>query len=269
MILIPHMDDGVLACGGTMARLPEKSNTHFIYATDGAQSPKSPFPWRRRDSVDLSAIRAQEAREALRVLGMPLENIRFLGFPDKKLKSAFPELTRSITDHVKRIRPDHILTPFRYDRHPDHITLNRATYMSLNQLDSRIQAHEYFVYYRWRLLPKGDVRSYIRPEYLTKVDIHSYAELKRRALQCHKSQTTKFFPWQERPILTQKLVDDVCNGPEIFLRDNLVRPGVSIFAQSQNWIRFVHAVEPTLKKCKDTISTLLDRSIFQNGKRPN
>ena len=34
VIAVPHRDDEALALGGTIARLPEKSRVHVVYATD-------------------------------------------------------------------------------------------------------------------------------------------------------------------------------------------------------------------------------------------
>lgn len=45
-VTVPHMDDCVLACGGTTALLPHKTEIHFVYATDGARSPPSFFLFR-------------------------------------------------------------------------------------------------------------------------------------------------------------------------------------------------------------------------------
>jgi len=39
VVVVPHMDDCVLAVGGTIARLANKEHIHFIYATDGMGSP--------------------------------------------------------------------------------------------------------------------------------------------------------------------------------------------------------------------------------------
>ncbi len=44
-VAVPHMDDGVLACGGSVALLPRGSQVHFVYATDGSRSPAPLFPW--------------------------------------------------------------------------------------------------------------------------------------------------------------------------------------------------------------------------------
>jgi LmbE family N-acetylglucosaminyl deacetylase len=37
LVLAPHLDDEALACGGTIASLPEKTRVHVAFATDGAR----------------------------------------------------------------------------------------------------------------------------------------------------------------------------------------------------------------------------------------
>ena len=39
LIVAPHMDDEALACGGLIAKLPQKDRIHILYATDGMKSP--------------------------------------------------------------------------------------------------------------------------------------------------------------------------------------------------------------------------------------
>src|SRR6266498_2234255 len=85
VIAAPHMDDEVLACGGTIARLPQKKQIHCVYATDGSKSPVPPCSWLGSAAPDLSSIRMQEARMSGSVLGIPQENLHFLQFPDGKL----------------------------------------------------------------------------------------------------------------------------------------------------------------------------------------
>ena len=260
-VTVPHMDDGVLGCGGTLAQLPDKQRIHVIYATDGAQSPTPMFPWQGPPASDLAAIRMEEAKAALAVVGIPETNIHFLAFPDGKLRQVGKALHQSLLDLFARIRPEQVLTPFRYDRHPDHLALNRATTAVLQHTFFDVQMFEYFIYYRWKLLPKGDVRAYIRADHLVSIDIAPEAERKRQALACFRSQTTRFYAWQDRPILTAALLDEVCHEPERFLRCPPRDPKIPIFTKLHPWIRLVHRTEPVLKKRKDEVVTLLRRGL--------
>jgi LmbE family N-acetylglucosaminyl deacetylase len=162
-----------------------------------------------------------------------------------------------LIDFFSKLKPNNILMPFRYDRHPDHVALHRATLQALECLTPRIQVLEYFVYYRWKLLPEKDVRKYVRPDHLIAVNIQAGSESKRRALDCFQSQTTKFFPWQYRPNLTRAFLDEVCREPELFLRHDPSFPERSIFTRAHTWIRVAHVAEPLLKRWKDEARIVL------------
>jgi LmbE family N-acetylglucosaminyl deacetylase len=260
LVIVPHMDDEVLACGGTIARLPSPAKVHLVYATDGGQAYAPVVPWLDSTSPELSAVRRVEATAALERLGVPPHNLHFLDLPDGRLEHQGPALERAFAELLWKMRPDHVLIPFRYDRHPDHLAVNRAAHTAMRG-GCRAQLFEYFVYYRWRMLRGGDVRRYLRRDAVFAVDIEPVAERKRTALDCFKSQTTSFYPWQDRPILSQTSLDEVCQHPEIFLRHDPALAGAAVFSAARGWIRFVHAFEPTVKRRKDQVMSLMRRGV--------
>jgi LmbE family N-acetylglucosaminyl deacetylase len=262
VILAPHMDDELLACGGTIASLPVKNHIHFVYATDGSKSPVPTLPWLGSTSTDLKTIRTQEAKNALKFLNIPDKNITFLNLPDRKLNKHINELTQKLGKILSDLKPVWLMIPFRYDRHPDHLALNRAAKKACSNLnENKGNIVEYFVYYRWRLLPGGDIRKFIHPGQLLEVDIASKASEKKKALQIYKSQTTLFFSWQDRPILPHQRVDEVSRSPEYFLIYNSDYPGAEIFQQSKTLIRIIHLIEPPLKTIKEMAMALWRRGL--------
>jgi LmbE family N-acetylglucosaminyl deacetylase len=266
LLTVPHQDDGVLACGGTIARLPDPKAVHVVYATDGSRSPEPVLPWGDRAGPDLVDVRADEAREAMTSLGVPVENVHFLALPDGALRGHATELSASLAELVARIRPNHVLTPFRYDRHTDHLALNRAvtTLEGEGKLGEAVVT-EYFVYHYWRLLRRGDVRAYIRPGLLQQVEIEEVFRRKRGALDRFRSQTTRFYEWQTRPNLTPQLLDAVSREPEVFLRYDRRMPGARVFRGNVPWIRAAHRLEPVLKKRKDQAVALLKRAFVRRS----
>lgn len=252
LILAPHMDDEVLACGGTIAQLPQKKHIQVVYATDGALSPVAPGGRAGLPPEDLPDIRISEARAALERLGIPAENLHFWGFPDARLQDYAAPLRRRLGDLIAELQPEQLLVPFRYDRHPDHLALHRAALAVAEGLELP-EIVEYFVYYRWQLLPGKDLRRFIPPEKLWWIDISAQAELKQRALQCYRSQTTCFYPWQSRAILPPARVEEVSRAPEVFLRYDPQQPGAAVFSRARSWIRLVHRLEPRLKVWKDRL----------------
>jgi LmbE family N-acetylglucosaminyl deacetylase len=257
-VLAPHMDDELLACGGTLAALPSRSRVHVVWATDGSRSPAPAGPW-RRPPAGLAQVREREAREALGVLGVPQENLHFLCLPDGRLRSHAAELDRALAPLLDAIDPDHLLAPFRYDRHPDHLAVQRAAATWIAGREDRSELLEYFVYTRSRLLPRGDIRSYIRPGLLLGVDISAWSGAKRKALERYRSQTTRAYAFQHRPNLTPALLDEVCLEPELFLPSSASMPGPAVLEGPVAYVRIAHRIEPALKERKDRLLAFLRR----------
>ena len=262
VIVAPHMDDEALACGGLIARLPEKNRIHIIYATDGMKSPAPVLPGDEISS-DLGEVRMSESVGAMKLLGVPEQNLHFLCLPEAELKDHLPAMQKLLGDKLKELSPQHIFVPFRYDRHLDHLAVNHVVVAALENNTIKAQLVEYFVYYRWRLLPKRDIRQYIKPQYLFALDISDVAALKRRSLDCFASQTTIYYPWQTRPILTSTLLDEECAKPEYFLM-NASFSGTAVFSNLVPWIRLAHRLEPILLRWKYLILSTLKR-VFRSG----
>jgi LmbE family N-acetylglucosaminyl deacetylase len=263
VIVAPHMDDEALACGGLIAKLPHKDRIHIIYATDGMKSPAPIITGRDKISPDLGKTRIQESVEAMKLLGVPEHNLHFLGLPEAQLKKHLSSLRNLLGNKIRTIAPRQIFVPFRYDRHPDHLAVNHAIVSDFRQGDMQPQLIEYFVYYRWRLMSKRDIRRYIRPQLLFKLEFGDVAGKKRQALDCFTSQTTIYYPWQTRPILTSLLLDEECQNPEFFLISNDPSAGAVVFSSSVLWIRLAQRLEPFLQRWKYRISATLQR-LLQN-----
>ena len=266
VIVAPHMDDEGLACGGLIAKLPDKDRVHIIYATDGMKSPAPIIPGRDQISPDLGKIRMQESIEAMKLLGVPEQNLHFLCLPEAELKKHISSLRNLLGDKIRAISPIYLFVPFRYDRHPDHLAVNDVVTSGLQEGILQAQVIEYFVYYRWRLMPKRDIRRYIRPQFLFRLEIGDVAQQKRQALDCFTSQTTIYYSWQTRPILTSALLDEECENPEFFLISTSSFSGSAIFLNSIPWIHLVHRIEPFLQKWKYLAGAYMKR-IVQNRVR--
>jgi LmbE family N-acetylglucosaminyl deacetylase len=259
VIVAPHMDDEALSCGGLIAKLPHKEGVHIIYVTDGMKSPAPIIPGRDKISPNLGKIRMQESIDAMKLLGVPEQNLHFLCLPEAQLQKHLSSLRNLLRNKIGTIAPKFIFVPFRYDRHPDHLAVNQAVAFDLQQDFPQVQLIEYFVYYRWRLMPKRDIRRYIQPQLLFKLEIADVAQQKRQALNSFTSQTTIYYPWQTRPILTSILLDEECQNPEFFLISNDSLAGAAVFSNSVLWIHLVHRLEPFLQRWKYRLSATLKR----------
>jgi LmbE family N-acetylglucosaminyl deacetylase len=252
LVLSPHFDDEVLGCGGTLARLSDKQNLHVAYVTDGSASPR--LDPSTAQQIDLRALRATESRQAMAELGVPEGNLHFLGIQEGQVAKGLQRLEHSLRALLDGIRPEHVLVPFRYDRHPDHLAVNRIT-RRLGQREFGFRMLEYFIYYRTRLLPGGDLRTYIHPSLLVQVEIDPVMARKRRALACFRTQVTTFVEGQNRPILSEELIEAFCREPEVFLRPDLLREGDRLFSVPLWYVQLAQTAEWRLKRWKYIAAT--------------
>jgi LmbE family N-acetylglucosaminyl deacetylase len=255
LVIAPHMDDESLGCGLLMASHRRKEFLHLLFATDGSHSPEPTAGASDGVRYQLAQTREREARAAMAVLGVPPGNVAFLGLEDGTLANRREELRAALIDHVRRIGAGVVLVPFRYDRHPDHLAISHAIADARRDGALTASVIEYFVYSQWRLLPGGDVRAYLPAVDLrARFPTEATAKLKRRALECHRSQVSCFYEWQTRPILTRELLDRVCAEPEVYLLHDALRPGRLALARARHWVPVAHRLEPWLKRCKDRLT---------------
>ena len=257
-IVAPHTDDELIGCGGLLATGDVASRSHVIYASDGSLSPSSPFPWHKSDRAALAGARRREAAAGLEEIGLPPGRGHFLDLPDGALGAHGPALESLLLERLVDLGPDHLLAPFRYDFHPDHMAVSRAVQALVRRGEVRARVLEYFAYARWKLLPGGDVRAHIRDEALLRFEPNAAArDRKRKAFEAHASQTSLYYPWQKRINLTPEFVEAHCAEAEFLVRPTPGDHPDAIFRSSPRWIRAVHSVEPRLKRAKDLALALV------------
>ena len=118
LVVAPHPDDAEIGCGGTVALLAREGvEVHYLIATNGDKGTEDPT----LTNADLAATRDKEQRDAAAMLGV--KEVTILQNGDGELVDG-RELLGEITRHVRRIRPDIVLTtdPFRtgFYIHRDH-----------------------------------------------------------------------------------------------------------------------------------------------------
>jgi LmbE family N-acetylglucosaminyl deacetylase len=93
LVFAPHPDDEVIACGGTiLKRVDAGCRVHICFATDGSQSHRAVLNLDDPPPDKLIEIRKREALNAAAILGVPAENITFVGAPDTRLIDAVDQL---------------------------------------------------------------------------------------------------------------------------------------------------------------------------------
>jgi len=132
LMVSPHDDDAVLGAGLLM-QLAKRENVpvHILIVTDGSMGYCS---LDEKDSI--TEIRRNESFECYQSLGVPKENIVWLGFPDCQLNryrgrrpadpndavaiKGFTGMQNAFTYHLRKIKPTQCFLPTSNDLHPDH-----------------------------------------------------------------------------------------------------------------------------------------------------
>ncbi len=113
LLLVPHVDDEVIGCGGLLVSLREKSGSvKCLYLTDGAGSYN---PQLGRE--ELARRRMEEGRRVSASLG--LEPPGFLGLEDGKL-SLSPGAVAMVREELRRFRPELVFLSSPLEGHRDH-----------------------------------------------------------------------------------------------------------------------------------------------------
>lgn len=128
--VVAHPDDLDVGAGGSIAQFSrDGAEVHYLILTDGGKGSED----LTLSSQQLMAIRKQEQRDALRILGG--KSVTFLDHPDGELEVSL-KLKKDIVKAIRIIKPDVIITldpTIVYSakngiiNHPDHRAAGQAT----------------------------------------------------------------------------------------------------------------------------------------------
>lgn len=219
VVFAPHPDDETLGCGGTIVRKARAgADVRIVVMTDGSGSHKDLM-----DEKRLREIRAQEAVEAGRRLGVTENRISLLGLPDRGLEAARKAAVEQVAALLETGRPGEIYVPYEHDPPSDHRATRDVVLEASRVLDS-VVVYEYPVWFwfHWPWVPyplnnrrdfPGIVRDNLRSvmrlvKYLdSAVYIGDVLETKKHALDAYESQMTRLVDDERWPRLT-----DVAGG---------------------------------------------------------
>jgi LmbE family N-acetylglucosaminyl deacetylase len=108
LVVTPHPDDETFTSGGTLALLAKNGNNIqiVIYTKDNSGSNDPTLTAAR-----LEKIRKAEEEEACQILGIPKDNITWLGHDDGMLEYVDArELTKQVAREIRKHRPDAVFT---------------------------------------------------------------------------------------------------------------------------------------------------------------
>jgi LmbE family N-acetylglucosaminyl deacetylase len=191
MVITAHPDDSEFGAGGTVAKLvKEGREVAYCIVTNGnkGSSDRTMTPER------LAVIRAEEQRNAARVLGVEL--VTFLGYPDGEVEDT-RDLRRDVSREIRRFRPDLVIcqNPNRtYNlgaSHRDHRTVGGVVldcvyplardHLAFPELMPEFEPHK---------VREIHVMQWHQPHLVN--DITDVMDLKIKALACHASQFADF-----------------------------------------------------------------------------
>jgi LmbE family N-acetylglucosaminyl deacetylase len=187
LILAPHEDDETLGCGGLIQQaVAAGAAIRVAYLTSGDHNQLAFMVYRRRPWLsprinrNMGEIRIGEATEAMASLGVPVQQLVFLGYPDNDTLGIWsrhwgesPPLHSTLTDttHVPYreapgygkpykgesivadierelldFRPTHIFVTHPIDANPDHRSCFLFLRVALLNLSGRIPDPKVFTY---------------------------------------------------------------------------------------------------------------------------
>lgn len=221
VVFAPHQDDETLGCGGTVVRKTTAgASVSVVFLTDGSGS--HPQLMAREQLVE---TRAGEAFAALGVLGIAPKDVRFLGAPDGALVNHADTIVPALREILEDRRPEQVFVPYARDRLSDHEATRDLLLTAARQVARSLTVFEYPVWFwdhwPWMQQSAGSAthrtRRFVREslallmDFNTHVAIGDVLETKIAALECHRTQMTRFDGSDEWPTL-----GDVAGGD--FLR---------------------------------------------------
>jgi len=192
LLFAPHPDDESLTAGGLIQQvLRNGANVRVVFITDGGNNP---WPqrvlerrWRIRanDRARWGARRREEATNALTKLGVSLDDVRFLGFPDqgltKILLAGAKNLVANVAFEITEFRPDLVVSPAMWDRHRDHNAFAVLLQLAVDNLSAEERSFSELQYVTHRR------RKQAAPDFILPLS-DGERKVKRDAILCHTTQ---------------------------------------------------------------------------------
>ncbi|MGF1521520.1 MAG: PIG-L deacetylase family protein [Leptolyngbyaceae cyanobacterium] len=206
MVFAPHPDDETLGCGGTIARKKQAgADIKIVFMTDGCQSHAHLMP-----AAQLKEIRAKEAIAAAQKLGIPHQDVFFLGIQDGTLARHHDGVVAKVAPLLLQWLPEEVFVPYFQDGVPDHDATNHIVVAAAKQCGLAVTLYEYPVWFwtHWPwattdtpqpsgtlpVVPTLRTMAQFLRDFQCAIDVGDVLETKRVALQQHASQMTRLMP---------------------------------------------------------------------------
>ncbi len=180
VVVAPHPDDEILACGGWLAMRAERGQPCLLVAvTNGEASHGASDP---QACASLGQRRAQESCAGLQALGLAPACIVRLGMPDGQAASMIFAIVMKL---LPLLRPDDVIvTTWSLDGHPDHEATSEAVRQAVVKVGCRLLEAPVWM---WHWATPGELS--IPWSRLVSIDLpERVLAIKRGALSHHQSQ---------------------------------------------------------------------------------
>jgi len=210
LVVAAHSDDEILGCGATIAKHVRCGDqVNILFLTDGVTSRTyDPSQGLTRDQ-EISAsglqieVRKKEMINALKVVGIPRDNIKCLDLPDQRLDSVtFLDIVKEIEKVNTELSPEVVYTHFWGDLNKDHRIAFEAVLTAFRPVDG-VRQQNIFCFQIPESTGYGiPVESNVfKPNYY--VDVSDTLDLKISALESYQSERRDF----PHPRSSQSLAD--------------------------------------------------------------
>jgi len=115
LCLSAHADDAEIGCGGSIAKFTEEGND--VYSAVFSMAEKSLPKELPKDTL------LHEARASAHILGIKPQNLLTYRYPVREFPKFRQEILEDLVKLNKKIQPDLVLLPSKYDFHQDHQTV--------------------------------------------------------------------------------------------------------------------------------------------------
>mgnify|MGYP002447786804 FL=1 len=143
LIVAPHPDDEVLGCSGLIQRLLNEGKQVDVAILSGGG--KSHAGCCKIDESTLIESRRNLSRKAAEILGLSLEHLHFLDYPDGCIAFDCSE-TDLLKKLIKTLQPKAIFVPHKGEGWSDHLEAGRIVRKLVGEM-SGVSLYEYCVWF--------------------------------------------------------------------------------------------------------------------------
>ena len=136
LVFSPHPDDETIGVGGYIIQaIKNGADVRIVLVTNG-------------NFHGNEQIRYAEFKKATQILGVPPNNLIFLGFPDRGLKEMDQNtLSSALRAQIEQYNPDIVIYPDIQDENQDHSTIGKSIIGILKANPNKITGYEYLVHF--------------------------------------------------------------------------------------------------------------------------